>query len=259
MTDFSDIINSFYTIETDMFDVLEKHEVYSGGEYLSAFSKNVVDFNFNHVVPIGRASVYDVMVAAAGEFDTLGREHVVCVTPLSLEYNSEKNLNLQLISTDAWMIFDGKKPNTNIVLPGVTVRVATANDIDDYIDVYFDGFSDGVYAGMESGYAVTERKSFSNPYKTKLMAFYGEKPVGVVSVDVKGNIAYIESFAILRQYRFGGKMARVLGNAALNVCYAKGVSKIFLITAAGTALERLYQSSGFSTKFYGYFYKGGNQ
>jgi ribosomal protein S18 acetylase RimI-like enzyme len=130
--------------------------------------------------------------------------------------------------------------------------------MDDYIDVYFNGFSDGVYADMEPGYAVTERKSFSNPYKTKLMAFYGKKPVGVVSVDVKGDIAYIESFAILRQYRFGGKMARVLGNAALNVCYAKGASKIFLITAAGTALERLYQSNGFSTKFYGYFYKRGN-
>lgn len=255
MTDFSDFIKFFYEIERDVFDVLEEHTLGSDGGYLSAFSTNVRDFNFNHVVPIGKVKVDDVMVAATEEFDVRNREHIAYVTPLCDEYYSDKNHGLQLISTDAWMFFNGKRIKKDTKSSDVTVRVATMKDIDDYIKVYFDGFSDGVYADMESGFDTTERKSFNNPYKTKLMAFYRGKPVGVVSVDVKGDMGYIESFAILKQYRYGGETAWVLGNAAIDMCYDKGANKIFLITAAGTSLERLYQSVGFSTEFYGCFYK----
>lgn len=255
MTDFADIINFFYQIETDIFDIVKKHKLQSGGEYLSAFSTNVKDLNFNHVVPIGQAKTRDVMVAAADEFDKYNRDHVICVTPLCDDYYSVSDSDLQLLNTDAWMLFNGTKSPTNIKLPDITVRVATKKDIDDYIDLYFNGFSDGVYADMEPGYAVTERNSFDNPYKTKLMAFYKEKPIGIVSVDVKGNIGYIESFTVLRQYRYGGETARILGSAAINMCYDKGANKIFLVTAAGTTLERFYQNNGFDTIFYGYFYK----
>lgn len=253
MTDFSNIINFFYEIEKDVFDVLEEHVLCPGGRYLSAFSTNVRDFNFNHVVPMGKAKVCDVMIVTADEFDVRNREHIAYVTPLCDEYYSEKNIDLQLVSTDAWMLFEGTK--TEVESSDIMVRVVTKKDIDDYINVYFAGFSDGVYADMDSGFDITERKSFDNPYKTKLMAFYKGKPVGVVSVDVKGDIGYIESFAILKQYRYGGETAKILGNAAINICYDKGASTIFLITAAGTSLERLYQKVGFSTKFYGYFYK----
>ena len=257
MTDFSKIINVFYEVERDVFDVLEEHTLSPGGGYLSAFSTNVRDFNFNHVVPIGVAKISDVMVAAGDEFNARNRESVAYVTPLSDEYYSDKKSDLQLFATDAWMLFDGQKMKMDIQSSDIVVRIATKKDIEDYMDVYFGGFSDGVYADMESGFDTTERKSFDNPYKTKLMAFYKEKPVGVVSVDVKGDIAYIESFAILKQYRYGGETARILGSAAIDMCYDKGAGTIFLITAAGTSLERLYQNVGFVTKFYGYFYKWG--
>lgn len=255
MTDFSDIINFFYEMETDTFDIEENHKLAVGGEYLSAFSKNVADFDFNHVVPIGKATARGAIIAAKDEFKAHNRELVACVTPLCEDYYKKANSDLQLIATDAWMVFDTKKIGMDTGAVDIKVRVASTADIDDYIKVFFDGFSDGVYANMDSGYAKTERKSFDNPYKTKLIAFDKERPIGVVSLSIKGDMAYIESFAVLKQYRYGGEVARVLGNTALNTCYAKGVSTIFLVTAAGTVLERFYQTVGFSTKFYGYFYK----
>ena len=104
MNKFSDIINFFYEIESDVFDITQRHKLYQGGEYLSAFSTNVKDFNFNHVVPIGVAKTRDVMVAAADEFDVRNREQVACVTPLCDEYYSGVDSDLQLFSTDAWML-----------------------------------------------------------------------------------------------------------------------------------------------------------
>ena len=255
MTDFSDIINFYYGIETDVFDIIEKRRLCTGGEYLSAFSTNVTEFGCNHVVPIGRAHAHDVMIAAVDEFSIYNREPVACVTPLCDDYYSGVNPDLQLFNTDAWMLFNKKLFKTDTISSGITVRTITLADVDSYIDVFYKGFSDGVYEGIEQGYATTERKSFKNPYKTKLMAFYKEKPIGVVGVDVKGNIGYIESFAVLPQYRYGGETARVLGNAAIDMCYNNGVNKIFIITAAGTVLERFYKTNGFTTMFYGYFYK----
>lgn len=254
MTDFIKFINCFYEIETDVCDIVKKHKLCSGGECISAFSTNVADFNFNHIVPIGDITPRNAMIATENEFHLHNREPVVYVTPLCKNYPYSDNDDLELISTDAWMVFDGKK-TTELKSNDITVRVATSADIDDYIDVYYKGFSTGVYADMESGYAVTERKSFDNPYKTKLMVFYKDKPVGVVSVDVKDDMAYLESFAVLPEYRRGGETARVLENAVIKTCYDKGADNIFLITAAGTSLERFYQIAGFSTKFYGYFYK----
>ncbi len=254
MIDFLKFINYFYEIETDICDIVKKHKLCPGSEYLSAFSTNVADFNFNHIVPIGDITPRDVMIATENEFKMRNREPVVYVTPLCNDYPCSGNDDLQLISTDAWMVFEGKK-TTKFESNDIIVRVATNADIDGYIDVYYKGFSTGVYSGMESGYAITERKSFDNPYKTKLMAFYKDKPIGVVSVDVKDDVAYIESFAILPEYRRGGEAARILGNAAIRTSYNKGANNIFIITAAGTALERFYQMAGFSTKFCGCFYK----
>ena len=253
MTDFLKFINCFYEMESDVCDTVKKHNLCSGGEYLSAFSKNVTDYSFNHVVPIGNVKPRDIMIAAQNEFNMRNREPVVYVTPLCNEYPCSDN-DLQLVSGDAWMIFEGKKIFA-VESNDITVRVATKDDIDNYINVFYKGFSTGVYADLESGYAITERNAFDNPYKTKLMAFYKEKPIGVISADAKDDMAYIESFAVLPEYRRGGETARILGNAAIKTCYDKGANNIFLITAAGTALERIYKSNGFSTKFYGYFYK----
>jgi hypothetical protein len=253
MISVADTIKFLYDTDTDALDILRYTPYSHDCGYWSAFSSSVRDFSFNHILPVREISATDALKHAANEFETLNREHVACITPLSAEYGLIDIPELKLIHADAWMKFE----NSSIELykdPLIDIRQIDSTNMQQYIDVFNLGFSDHVYNTLEDGYQTIERKSFNNPYKIKKMAFINSEPVGIVSATIKSQTAYIEAFTIVPKYRMGGKVAKCLGTDILNVCHKKGVTNIFLITAAGTALERFYEMNGFKTKFYGRFY-----
>ena len=250
------MIDFFYKMDTDAFDIFKYHKISHSGGYFPAFSKSVSDFAYNHIIPTGDVSIQDALRLAASEFDTLGRKHVACITPIPLEYDFVDKKGLHLINTDAWMLFSGRisRPYTH---PLIEVCQVVKTNIIQYLDVFNKGFCDHIYGKLEDGYKIMEERSFGNPYKLKKIAFVNANPAGSISVMIKGKIGYIDAFAVVPEYRMGGETAKCLGSDVLYTCYKNGVEHIFIITAADTSLERFYEMNGFRTEFYSRFYTWG--
>lgn len=247
----SEIIDFYYRTNTPDFDVYEKHD-----GHISAFSHILHDIYYNHLIPTGDTDTKKLLSGDL-EFKKRNRPPVVCVTPLSDDYNKDLP-ELDLVATDTWMQFFGTVPN--LELPkDFDVKLIGKEYLNDYIDLFMGGFSGGVYGTLAPEYADVEKRCFMENETTPgkhlfAMAFFKGKPVGVVRALMENDKSFIFGFAIPKKWRFRGMTATVLGTYILQQIVAHGAKNIFLQTEADTVLERFYSQNGFKRLFLGKYY-----
>lgn len=247
--DFDEIINFYYKTNKVDFDVYEKHH-----GYISAFSDNLSDVYYNHIIPTQNSKSKELLELTKSEFIKHNRRPAVCILPISCEYK-ENISGLKNISTDVWMKFENSFFKNFEHPKEFSFKIIGKEYMNHYVDLFMRGFSSGVYGQLPPEYAIVEKLCFNESKEHLIaMAFYEEKPIGVVRAIIESDKSFIYAFAIPKENRFSGLTAKLLGSFIIKEILNRGAKDIFLQTESETVLERFYSSNGFNKIFTGKYY-----
>jgi hypothetical protein len=249
--DFEEIIDFYYRSDYGTFDVYAK-----SGMFWRAFSDNIKDTYYNHIVPVNSANPNESIIEHRPEFITRNRVPAVCVMPLSEFYEKEVP-GLKQWAADSWMTYS--KPSAPEVMtnPDFNVAESRPEDADIHAEVFMRAFSDGVYAGLDASYADVE-KIFFLPHPVfenlNLLLYCKGTAIGCVRAVIENDKAFIYALGVIKEYRFGGLSVAHLGANLLNRLLDRGIKRIYLNTELGTKLENFYLRAGFERMFVGRYW-----
>lgn len=256
-------------------------------KYMSAFSKNLKDIYFNHLIPIAGTDCRDLLMSHKDDFASKNRTPCVYTTPLSFNYENPID-GLECAAMESFLYY--KRDNFSVAgdlvagalrapdlpcssTPGYQVKLIGADRADEFVKIFNAAFSTGVYAGIGPEYGDVERKFFPGVGNTGLptgfesLVFLIEKSgrppaqgsgatsaVGGMRAVIKNDMAFLFSMAVLPDERAGGFAARHLGASVLQELFARGAVNIFCQTEYDSRLEHFYHRHGFERLFLGRYW-----
>ncbi|MDR1207261.1 MAG: GNAT family N-acetyltransferase [Rickettsiales bacterium] len=249
--DFEEIIDFYYRSNYGTFDVYAK-----SAYFWHAFSDNIKDIYYNHIVPLNDAKPKELILEHKPEFVARNRMPAVCIMPLSKFY--EKQIpGLKPWAADSWMKYANPSVPDVPANPDFSVVESGLKDVDIHADVFMRAFSDGVYAGLDESYGDVE-KIFFRPHPVftnlNLLLYYKGTAVGCVRAVIENDKAFIYALGVVKEYRFGGMSVAQLGADLMKRLFARGIRDIYMNTELGTRLESFYLRAGFERLFTGRYW-----
>jgi GNAT superfamily N-acetyltransferase len=251
--DYEEIIDFCYRANYGRIDEFAQHD-----GYLAAFSKELKDFYYNHLIPIDGTDCKELLLSRKDEFLSRGRVPAIYTTPLSFNYKNPVD-GLKCLEMESFLWYDREDAPAVPTDKGYVVKIAGADRVEKYIEIFNAAFSTGVYAGLIGPeYAAAERRFFgSAPRGFQSLIFLVEhqgRAVGSMCAAIGGDMAFLYSMAVLPDARAGGLAAKQLGAAVLRELFDRGATNIFSQTEYDSKLEHFYNYYGFERLFLGRYW-----
>ena len=226
--------------------------------YLSAFSRTLKDFYYNHLIPMDGTDCRELLLSHKPEFVARDRQPCIYTTPLSFNYKKPVD-GLECVSMESFLWYDRDNVPNVPADKDYVVKIVGPDRIEDYISIFNAAFSTGVYEGLIGPeYDEAERKFFTPaPPGMQSLIFlveYKGRAVGGMCAVIGGDMAFLYSMAVLPDARIGGIAAKQLGTAVLRELFARGATNIFLQTEYDSKLEHFYNYYGFERLFVGRYW-----
>lgn len=249
--------------------LLEKHFMVQQGMYFSRkldlkhfniFLSDVIEDSYwNYAIINEKEDLSKILKNIEAEFESNNRNTCIYLTndreELSTEINILNNNGYQEMSTESFMVFNGMKLESKLV-----VELAhSKQSFTDFKDVFIEAYggektSEQPYGALPDTYITALEQSFNNPEKFFHFVCYDNAiPVSIASLCFFERSGGIYNVGTDPKYRKKG-----FGLAATVACIdmwrnLKG-TQLFLQTETGSAVETWYKKLGYEVQFNGTSY-----
>ena len=223
--------------------------------WLGAFSEDIEDHFWNFLIPLNNEpktnlnEIKDFFEKVDRSPTLWGEKEFIKQVKHSLEL---EGLDEKFV--DSWMEFQGtmEEPDQSLEY----VKVNSKEEKDSFVKIFSKAFGetdgDNPYGNLPQSYQDGIMRAlngvWSTHYDTSIIVKEGEKPVGIGTLAIKNDIAFIYNIGTVPE-----KQGEGIGTAAtrkmVKLAKENNVDRIILQTESGSYVEDFYQDLGFETIF----------